>query len=98
MRTLFRVRTHSGGRNGVAQKIGIRGPQVGLRGGELKVMLAQALEKRPLCLDTSRRVGVEDDHIVEVSLHLFQALCNLVDDLDEPPGETLLLWSMTSHS
>ena len=36
----------------------------------------------------SRRVGVEDDHIVEVGRHLFQALDNLVDNLDEPPGRS----------
>ena len=48
-------------------------------------MLAQALEERPHGLNLSRRVGVEDDHIVEVRRLLFQALDNLVDNLDEPP-------------
>ena len=73
----------------MAQKISIRGPQEGLRGVELEVMLSQALEERPRCLDVSRRVGVEDDHIVEVGRHLFQALNNLVRHLDEPPGPSV---------
>ena len=76
---------HPHGRNGVAQKTSIRGPRAGLRGGELEGALAQALEERPHCLDVSRRVGVEDEHIVEVGRHLFRALYNLVDNLDEPP-------------
>ena len=36
----------------------------------------------------SSRVGVEDDHIVEVGRHLFQALDNVVDNLDDPPGRS----------
>ena len=80
------ARPHAGGRNGVAQKNSTRGHEAGLRGRELEVVLAQALEERTHGLDVSRRVGVEDDHIVEVSLHLFQALYDLVDNLDEPPG------------
>ena len=46
----------------------------------------QALEERSHGLDVSRRVGAEDDHIVEVGHHLFQALYDLVGNLDEPPG------------
>ena len=69
----------------MAQNIGIRGAEAGLRGRELEVMLAQALEERTHGLDVGRRVGVEDDHIVEVGGHLFQAFYNLVDNLDEPP-------------
>ena len=83
-----RFRTHAVGRNGIAQKFSIRGPQAGLRGGELEVMLAQALEERLHCLDVSRRVGVENDHIVEVGHHLEQALCNFVNDFDELPGRS----------
>ena len=49
-------------------------------------MLSQALEERTYGLDVSRRVGFEDDHIVEIGRHLFQALYDLVDNLDEPPG------------
>ena len=49
-------------------------------------MLAQALEERTRGLDVGRLVGVKDDHIVKVSGLLFQALYNLVDNLDEPPG------------
>ena len=49
-------------------------------------MLAQTLEERTHGLDVSRRVGVEDDHIVEVGRHLFQALYDLLQNLDEPPG------------
>ena len=88
MHTFSRVRTHTGVRNGVAQKISIRATEAGLRGGELEVMLAQPLEERPHCLGVIRRVGVEDDDIVEVSRHLFQALYSLVDYLDEPPGRS----------
>ena len=40
----------------------------------------------PHGLDVSRWVGVEENHIVEVGRHLFQAIDNLVDILDEPPG------------
>ena len=82
----FCVRTHTGGRSGVAKKINVRGPQAGLRGGKLEVMLAQALEERQHGVDVSHRVVVEDDHIVEVGRHLFQALYNLVDYLDELHG------------
>ena len=79
-----RDRTHTGGRNGLAQKISIRGPEAGLRGREL-VMLALALEERTHGLDVSRRVGAEDDFIAEVGRHPFQALSDLVDNLDESP-------------
>ena len=44
-------------------------------------------------LDVSLGVGVEYDHIVEVGCHLLQALDNLVDNLDAPPGRsTAALW------
>ena len=75
----------------MAQKLSIRGPQaglLGLGGGELQVILAQTLEERPHCLDVIRRVGVEHDRIVEVGRQLFQALFDLVDNLDEPPGRS----------
>ena len=65
--------------------ISTRAPQASLRGGELEVMFAQALEERPHCLDVSRRVGVEDDDSVELGRYLFQTLDNLVDDLHKPP-------------
>ena len=61
----------------MAQKIIIRGPHASLRGGELEVMLAQALEERPHGLGVGRRVAFEDDHIVEVGRHLLQALKKL---------------------
>ena len=70
----------------MTQKISIRGPEAGLRARELEVMFAQALEEHSHGLDVSRRVGVGDDHIVEVGRHLFQALYDLVDNLDQPPG------------
>ena len=70
----------------MTQKIIIRGPQAGLRRRELEGMRAQALKERSHCLDVSVRVGVEDHHTAEVGHHLFQALCNVVDYLDEPPG------------
>ena len=89
----FRFQTHTGGRNGVAQKISIRGPQPGLRAGELEVMLAQAFEERPHCLDVSCWVGPEDYHIVEVGCHLFQALYNLVQNPDDTPARSAAaLW------
>ena len=69
-----------------SSKISIRGAQSGFRGGELEGMHAQALEERTYRLDVSRRVRVEDDQVVEAGHHLFQALHNLVDNLDEPPG------------
>ena len=69
----------------MAQKIGIRSPQASLREGELN-MLVHALEECPHCLDLNSRVGVEDDHIVEAGCHLIQALYNVVDNLDQPPG------------
>ena len=83
MRNVFRARTNTGGRNRVAQKISIRGPQASLRGGELEVVQAEALEERPHGLEKSRRVEVEDDYIVEVGRHLFQALCDPVDNLEK---------------
>ena len=68
-------------------------PPGGLRGGELEVMLAQALEEHPHCLDVNRRVGVADDHIVEVGCHLFQALYNLVQNPDDTPARSAAaLW------
>ena len=83
----------------MAQKISICDSQASLRGGELEALLAQALEERSHSLDVSRRVGVEDDHIVEVGYHQFQALDNLVDNLDEHhSGEALFPWGMMSHS
>ena len=72
MRTLFP--RSDGGRSEVAQRVSIRGPQAGLRGGELEFVLAQAREERPHSLDVSRPVGVEDDHIVDVGRHRRQAL------------------------
>ena len=47
-------------------------------------MLAQELEERTHSVDVSRRVGIEDHHIVKVGLHLFQAVHDLVDNLDKP--------------
>ena len=79
-------------------EISIRNPQAGLRGGELKVMLAQALEERPHCLDVSRRVGVEDDHIVEVGATCSKPFTTSFITLTNHPGEALLPWGMTSHS
>ena len=49
-------------------------------------MFVQTLEERRRCSDVSDRVRVEDDHIVKVGRHLFQALYNLTDNLDGPPG------------
>ena len=50
-------------------------------------MLVQTTKESTHCLDVSRRVGIEDNHIVEVGRHLFQALHNLVYNL-EPPGRS----------
>ena len=64
---------YNSGRNGVTQKVSISGAQAGFRGEELKVLLAQALDKRLRCLNVSFRIGVEDYHIVELDHSLFQA-------------------------
>ena len=61
-------------------------------------MLAQALEERSHCLDVSCRIGVENDHTVEVGRHQFQVLSNLVDNLTNHSGEALLPWGAASHS
>ena len=61
-------------------------PRRAFEGDNLRLRLRGALEERTHRLDVGRRVGVEDDYIVEVGGHLFQALYNLVDSLDEPPG------------
>ena len=55
---------------------------------EIEVTLAQVLEERTRCLDVSRRVGAEDDHIFQVGRYLSLALDNLFDNLDEPPGRS----------
>ena len=60
-------------------------------------MLAQTLEERTHGLDVSRRVGVEDDHIVEVGRHL-KPFITSYRIFTNQPGETLLPWGMTSHS
>ena len=52
-------------------------------------MLAQALEYRTYRLDASRRVGVEDGHIVEAGRHLFRAPDNFVNNFDEQPGRSI---------
>ena len=70
----------------MAEDIHIRGAEGGLRGRELEVMLAQAVEGRTHGIGVSRRVRVEADDIVEVGSHLVQARCKLGDNLDEPPG------------
>ena len=49
----------------------VRGAQASLRGGKLEVFRAQALEERTYRLHVSHRVGVEDDHVVELVNHLF---------------------------
>ena len=70
-------------------EIDICGTQASLRRGELEVMLAQAHETRTHCLDVSRRVEVQDDHIVEVGRHMFHTFDSLVDHLDGPPGRSV---------
>ena len=70
----------------MAQKLSIRGLEAGLRGRELEVVLAQELVERVRGLDVSRRIGVEDDHIVEMGCHLFQARYGRVDNFDKPRG------------
>ena len=49
-------------------------------------------------LDVGRRIRVENDHIVEVGRHLYQTFNEFVYHLDEPAGEALPPWGMTSHS
>ena len=61
-------------------------------------MLSQALQERTCCRNVSRRVGIQDDHIVEIGRHLFQALDKFVDTLTNHPGEALLPWGITSRS
>ena len=63
----------------------IGGAQSRLRGGKLEIVLSKAFEEGANRLNMRYRVGTEDDDIVEVSCHLFQALDYLIDDLDEPP-------------
>ena len=82
----------------MAQKISIRGAEADFRGKNVEAMLAQALEERTHGLDVGRRVGVENDPMVMVGHHLFQALYDLVDNLTNHPGEALLPWGMASHT
>lgn len=63
-----------------------------------EAMLAPTLEECPHCMDVSHRVGVEENHIVELGRHLLQVRHNLIDSLDEAPGGALLPLGMTSHS
>ena len=48
-------------------------------------MIARVPYERIHVLDVSHRVGVGDDHIVDVGRHLFSSLDNIVRNLGESP-------------
>ena len=59
--------------------------QASIRWGEHKAVIARVPYERIHVLDVSHRVGVGDDHIVDVGRHLFSSLDNIVRNLGESP-------------
>ena len=71
-RNIFRIGAYSRRRKGVASTIDVRGAEASNQGGEHEIVFAQAFEEGSDRLDVVRRIKVEEDHIIEVGLHLCQ--------------------------
>ena len=82
---LFCIRHDAGGRDGVTEEICVRGAEGGLCRGKLEVVLSHTQEEALHVRDLKGGVGIEDNHVVEVSSDAVESLDDLVDDLDEPP-------------
>ena len=69
----------------MSQEVGVGGATLGLGRGKFEVVLPEAFEEGADVIDMNRRVGVEDDDVVEVGGDAIEVCEDLVDDLDKPP-------------